>query len=147
MALFAWISDGEARGGSQQITPNRITAWKTNIYFLFVSLGLICIKTAAFPETVREKKPNQPTLIYAVNIRKALWDWGYIKADSTPHPPLSTKNTKLRWTVRVLRLLCTSNLHFIAPMYFYNCVIDPIVTLGFFPEFQLLFHKAICHLF
>lgn len=144
MALFAWISDGEARGGSQQITPNRITAWKTNIYFLFVSLGLICIKTAAFSEMVSEKKP---TLIYAFNIRKALWDWGYIKADSTPHPHLLTKNTELRRTVRVLRLLYTSNLHFIAPMYFYNCIIDPIVTLGFFPEFQLLLHKAICHLF
>lgn len=55
MALFAWLSDGKARGGSQQITPNRIIEWKTNIYFLFVSLGLICIKTAAFPETVSEK--------------------------------------------------------------------------------------------
>lgn len=57
MAPFAWISDGGVRGGSQQIKPNRIIEWKTNIYFLFVSLGLICIKTAAFPETVSEKNP------------------------------------------------------------------------------------------
>lgn len=70
MALFAWISDGKARGRSQQIKPNRIIEWKTNIYFPFVSLGLICIKTAAFLETVSEKNP----LIYAFNIRKALWD-------------------------------------------------------------------------
>lgn len=63
MTLFAWISDGKARGGSQQIKPNRIIEWKTNIYFLFVSLGLICIKTAAFPETVSEKKPSFMHLI------------------------------------------------------------------------------------